>query len=182
MDYVKPADVAVAMLEAGKRKLALRPARSSDPRHAVGRHSRRRDEPCFHRRGADQPAAGRRADLPGRPDRHRAARPRTRHRQLRAGAAAVARPRGQRRRGPRQLGLGLHRQSDRQRRLWRAACHRADQYGNDARRPASPRASCQIAEAKTIGYAAHRLRRPGHRASSRRCCATGWSASPSCWP
>ena len=49
----------------------------------------RRDKPCGDRRRPDQSAASRRAHLSGRPHPDRAARPRSRHRQLRLAAAPL---------------------------------------------------------------------------------------------
>ena len=76
----------------------------------------------------------------------------------------------------RQLGLGLSRQPDRQRRLRRAVRDRAHQYGcerADRRRSAASSPSPKPRPSAT--------RRSASRAwspcSSRRCCAIGWSAS-----
>ena len=77
-----------------------------------------------------------------------------------------------------QLGLGFSRQSDRQRRLRRAAGDRADQFRRTA--PAGVAAKIvAIAEAKTRAtrFSASPASSP---CSSRPSYAIGWSASPSC--
>jgi formate/nitrite transporter FocA (FNT family) len=106
MDYVNPADVANAMVETGSRKLALPTADLLVRGILSGALLGVATSLAFTGAFFHRPAAGRRADLSGRPDHDRAARPRTRHRQLRPGAVAMARgPRGgRRRRGRRQLG------------------------------------------------------------------------------
>ena len=94
MDYVKPADVAVAMAEAGKRKLALSPRDLLIRGMLSGAILGVATSLAFT--GAVQTNLLLVGALifPVGLNRHRAARSRTRDRQLRAGAAAVARPRG----------------------------------------------------------------------------------------
>jgi len=81
-----------------------------------------------HRRGADQPTVGRRADLSRRLDSHRAARSRFGHRGIRPGAAALDRTRRHRAEHAREFRLDIPRQSYRQHCLWWPAGDRADQF------------------------------------------------------
>ena len=94
MDYVKPADVAAAMVETGKRKLALAPRDLLIRGMLSGAILGVATSLAFT--GAVQtnvPLVGA-LIFPVGLISHRAARAGTRHRQLRAGAAAVARSRG----------------------------------------------------------------------------------------
>ena len=161
MDYVKPADVAVAMVETGRRKLALAPRDLLIRGMLSGAILGVATSLAFT--GAVQtnvPLVGALIFPVGLISIVLLGL------ELVTGSfALVPLPWLEReasaRLGAGQLGLGFHRQPDRQRRLWRADRHRADQYGSDraGRRRRAHRADRRSQDHRLRGS---RLCRPGH--------------------
>src|SRR6185437_1465736 len=101
--------------------------RFGDPGRTCRRDPGCRHEPRFDRHRANRAAPGRCSHLSGRADLDCVAGTRPRDGQFRPAAAAMARTRRQQRQHGGELGVCFHRQSDRERGVWRSPRHRAHQ-------------------------------------------------------